>query len=194
MNLPNFLTILRIFMVPLFAYLILNQRMSWALSVFAVASITDGLDGYIARVYDLKTRLGAFLDPLADKLLLLTSYILLGMLGHLPIWLTYVVVARDMVILSGIFYLYLTNKKMEFSPTILGKITTFVQLFTILLLLFSDLYPGILYVLPSLYLINLFVTLFSGIHYFYVGYRMSNTGTISVKGEGLKKRFNDHAH
>jgi cardiolipin synthase len=194
MNLPNFLTILRIFMVPLFAYLILNQRMSWALSVFAVASITDGLDGYIARVYDLKTRLGSFLDPLADKLLLLTSYILLGILGHLPIWLTYVVVARDMVILSGIIYLYLTNKQLEFSPTILGKITTFVQLFTILLLLFSDLYPGILYVLPSLYLINLFVTLVSGIHYFFVGFRMSNTGTISVKGEGLKKRFDDHAH
>lgn len=194
MNLPNFLTILRIFMVPLFAYLILNQRMSWALSVFAVASITDGLDGYIARVYDLKTRLGSFLDPLADKLLLLTSYILLGILGHLPIWLTYVVVARDMVILSGIIYLYLTNKKMEISPTILGKITTFVQLITILLLLFSDLYPGILYVLSSLYLINLFVTLVSGIHYFYVGFRMSNTGTISVKGEGLKKRFDDHAH
>jgi cardiolipin synthase len=181
-------------MVPLFAYLILNQRMSWALSVFAVASITDGLDGYIARVYDLKTRLGSFLDPLADKLLLLTSYILLGILGHLPIWLTYVVVARDMVILSGIIYLYLTNKQLEFSPTILGKITTFVQLFTILLLLFSDLYPGILYVLPSLYLINLFVTLVSGIHYFFVGFRMSNTGTISVKGEGLKKRFDDHAH
>jgi cardiolipin synthase len=194
MNLPNFLTILRIFMVPLFAYLILNQRMSWALSVFAVASITDGLDGYIARVYDLKTRLGSFLDPLADKLLLLTSYILLGILGHLPIWLTYVVVARDMVILSGIIYLYLTNKQLEFSPTILGKITTFVQLFTILLLLFSDLYPGILYVLSSLYLINLFVTLVSGIHYFFVGFRMSNTGTISVKGEGLKKRFDDHAH
>jgi len=194
MNLPNFLTILRIFMVPLFAYLILNQRMSWALSVFAVASITDGLDGYIARVYDLKTRLGSFLDPLADKLLLLTSYILLGILGHLPIWLTYVVVARDMVILSGIIYLYLTNKKMEISPTILGKITTFVQLITILLLLFSDLYPGILYVLPSLYLINLFVTLVSGIHYLYVGFRMSNTGTISVKGEGLKKRFDDQAH
>jgi cardiolipin synthase len=168
--------------------------MSWALSVFAVASITDGLDGYIARVYDLKTRLGSFLDPLADKLLLLTSYILLGILGHLPIWLTYVVVARDMVILSGIIYLYLTNKQLEFSPTILGKITTFVQLFTILLLLFSDLYPGILYVLSSLYLINLFVTLVSGIHYFFVGFRMSNTGTISVKGEGLKKRFDDHAH
>ena len=126
--------------------------------VFVLASITDGLDGYIARVYDLKTKLGAFLDPLADKLLLLSAYILLASTGLLPQWLSLVVVARDMIIFSGILYLYLTHKKIEFSPSILGKMTTLVQLLTVFLVLLSDLFRMQFSFLPSFYKLNLFIT------------------------------------
>jgi cardiolipin synthase len=159
----------------------LNDKTFWALFVFVTASLTDGLDGYIARVYDLRTRLGAFLDPLADKLLLLTAYILLAVLGRLPLWLTEVVVARDMVILSGILCLYLTKKKVDFSPSILGKITTFVQLFTILLVLISTIYPKTLKVLPPIYVFNLVVTLGSCIHYLYLGFKIGSSKKVMVR-------------
>ncbi len=181
MNLPNFLTVIRILLIPFFVYFMLNDKIFWALIVFMTASLTDGLDGYIARVYDLRTRLGAFLDPLADKLLLLTAYILLALLDHLPLWLTEVVVARDMVILSGIFCLYLTNKKVDFSPSILGKITTLVQLFTILLVLISTIYPKTVRVLPSVYVLNLVVTLGSCIHYLYLGFKGGSSKGVMVK-------------
>lgn len=183
MNPPNFLTILRILLVPFFVHLILHDQTFWALLVFAAAGITDGLDGYIARAYHLKTRLGAVLDPLADKLLLLTAYILLAALQRLPLWLTEVVVARDMVILSGIFFLFASGKKIAFSPSVLGKITTFVQLFTIFLALFSDFFPEILSILSPLYRLNLIVTLSSCIHYFYLGFKMNATGKASVSEE-----------
>lgn len=183
MNLPNLLTIIRILLIPVFVYLILRQKTLEALFVFAAASITDGLDGYIARVYHLKTRLGAFLDPLADKLLLLTAYILLAVMDRLPLWLTEVVVVRDTVILSGILYLYLSNRKIDLSPSILGKITTFVQLATILLVLLSDYSPVILQVLFPLYLLNLLVTLSSCGHYFYLGFKMTASARVPMKGE-----------
>lgn len=180
LNLPNSITIIRIFLVPVLVFCILEQKPFWALFVFITASITDGLDGYIARVYHLKTKLGAFLDPLADKLLLLSSYILLALLGRVPLWLSQVVVARDMVILVGILCLFLTEKKIEFSPSMLGKMTTFVQLATIFMVLVSDAYPSITETLWPLYVLNLFVTLVSCVHYLYLGFKMGSSGSVSV--------------
>ena len=184
MNLPNLLTVLRILLIPVFVYLILAHRNLWALFVFAVAGFTDGLDGYIARVYDLKTRMGALLDPLADKLLLLTSYILLARLNRLPLWLAGVVVSRDLVILSGILCLFMTKKKVDFSPSFLGKITTFVQLVTIFVVLSSDLFPAFMKVILPLYGVNLAVTLISLIHYLYLGFSLNASRKSPLKGEG----------
>lgn len=184
MNLPNLLTVLRILLIPVFVYLILVHQNLWALLVFAAAGFTDGLDGYIARVYDLKTRIGAFLDPLADKLLLLTSYILLARLDRLPLWLTGVVVSRDMVILSGILCLFMTKKKVDFSPSFLGKVTTFVQWATILAVLGSDFFPAVTRIILPLYGVNLAVTLISLIHYLYLGFSLNASMKSPLKGEG----------
>jgi cardiolipin synthase len=130
-------------------------------------------------VYGLKTRLGAFLDPLADKLLLITAYILLAALGHVPLWLTVIVVARDMVILSGILFLYLNHRKILFSPSMLGKVTTFFQLMTILLVLLSHFIHEIRSVLVPLYGGTLLVTVGSCFHYVDLGLKMSSGETRS---------------
>ncbi len=184
MNLPNTLTVIRILLVPVFAFLIVKERTNCALLVFLTASITDGLDGYIARTYGLKSRLGAFLDPLADKLLLLTSYLLLSGRGDLPLWLTHVVVGRDVVILSGIVCIYLVNHTVDFSPTWTGKITTFIQLVTLLLVLLKKSHWPVSGFLLPLYLINLFITLLSGVHYVYLGFRQAGIRMSSLRGRG----------
>jgi cardiolipin synthase len=99
MNLPNLLTLIRILLIPLFVILIINQSFSWALIVFALAGITDGIDGLIARITRQRTELGAYLDPIADKLLLAAGFITLAIIEMLPSWLAVIVIARDMIIL-----------------------------------------------------------------------------------------------
>jgi cardiolipin synthase len=184
MNLPNLLTILRIFLVPFFALFLLNDKGLWALLVFTGAGLTDGLDGYIARTRDLKTRLGAFLDPLADKILLLTAYFLLAFLERLPIWLSVIVVARDLIILGGIICIYYVRKTVDFSPTMLGKLTTVVQLLTIFLVLLLPFVHGITPWLFPLYLINVGVTLISCGHYVLLGVRMGTAGMGAIHEKG----------
>ncbi|RLA89883.1 MAG: CDP-diacylglycerol--glycerol-3-phosphate 3-phosphatidyltransferase, partial [Deltaproteobacteria bacterium] len=98
MTIPNFLTILRILLTPVLVILLLEGRLSEALFVFIIAGVTDALDGLIARLYKQKTRLGAFLDPLADKLLLVTTYVILAVQGLVPSWLTVIVLSRDVLI------------------------------------------------------------------------------------------------
>ncbi len=183
MNLPNFLTLLRIFLVPLFAFFILRGDVLEGLLVFAGASLTDGLDGYIARAYDRRTRLGALLDPLADKILLLTAYLLLAFLKTLPLWLSAVVVIRDLIILSGIACLYSVHGTIDFSPTLLGKTTTVAQLTTVFLTLLGDFVPLLDPLFPALFLLTAGITVISCIHYVILGFRMERPATGSMKNE-----------
>ncbi|UCG20492.1 MAG: CDP-alcohol phosphatidyltransferase family protein [Deltaproteobacteria bacterium] len=130
MTIPNLLTILRVLLTPLLVIFLLEERLSAALVVFIVAGITDGLDGLIARLYMQKSRLGAFLDPLADKLLLATTYVLLAVKNLVPNWLTVIVLSRDVLIVLGVFVLFMQDLPFEIRPTIASKMTTCAQIFT----------------------------------------------------------------
>jgi len=107
MNIPNLLTLTRIILVPVIVILLIQASFFKAMIVFVVAGITDGLDGFLARVLNQKTVLGSYLDPLADKALILTSFVTLSILGVVPSWLSVIVISRDCIILIGISVLVL---------------------------------------------------------------------------------------
>jgi cardiolipin synthase len=142
LNVPNFLTLLRLVAIPVFLILIGDRRYAEALAVFVAAGITDALDGAIARLTNTKTELGAYLDPAADKLLLLSAFISLALLGEVPQWLTVVVLSRDVVVVLGYFLLFtMTQETMEIRPTIAGKLSTFFQLASVTLVLVGQVEP-----------------------------------------------------
>src|SRR5512136_3396512 len=109
MNLPNLLTLIRILLISLFVILIIDKSFSWALIIFALAGITDAVDGLIARITHQRTELGAYLDPIADKLLLSSAFVTLAIIERIPSWLTVIVVTRDIIILIGFLMFFLTN-------------------------------------------------------------------------------------
>ena len=136
LSLPNLLTLLRIGAIPLFLILLTDQRYTEALFVFVMAGVTDSLDGAIARLTNSRTILGAYIDPLADKLLLVSSFIILAFLGFVPRLLAILVISRDVIIMVGFAVLYfITGHSITVRPTLVGKVCTFFQLLTVTLTL-----------------------------------------------------------
>lgn len=136
LNLATKFTVLRIILVPVLATLVYYGRHDWALLVFCMAALSDAADGFIARVFRQKTPLGAYLDPLADKLLLMTCFIVFTFSENLhvvlPGWVTLSVVFRDIIILVGIAVIYiLSPSTLKIKPTIISKLTTVFQVATI---------------------------------------------------------------
>ena len=109
MNFPNILTLTRVLLIPIFVILIINKSIEWALLTFAIAGITDGIDGLIARITHQRTELGAYLDPIADKLLLFSAFITLAIVEIIPSWLAVIVITRDVIILVGFLVMVLTS-------------------------------------------------------------------------------------
>jgi len=138
MNLPNAITIIRILLIPLFLYKVIEGEMIFATAVYLTAAITDGLDGFIARVWHLQTRLGTFLDPMADKLLITTSFLTLSVLKIIPLWLALAVISRDFIIVGGSLLVYLIKNDLTIQPQPIGKVTTFFQFSYILLVLLQS--------------------------------------------------------
>ncbi len=171
MNIPNSLTILRILLVPVYVGLLVYGRFDHALVVLLIAGITDALDGTIARRANQRTQLGAFLDPLADKLLLTSGFITLSTIHVIPSWVTIVVVSRDVMLLMGTAVAKLTDTQIDISPTFLGKGTTFLQLSYVLLVIFLSSHQLDLAVIHPLLFGMVAFTLMSGFHYLYRGYR-----------------------
>ena len=132
-NLPNSLTLLRILLIPVFTYFFVKGEYRIALIIFVVTGLTDMVDGFLARRLRKKTTLGAILDPTADKLLMLVTFIVLAMRALVPPWLSFLVILRDLWIAVGIWILQHLKKKLYFKPTRLSKLNTFFQLFTIFL-------------------------------------------------------------
>jgi cardiolipin synthase len=168
-SIPNILTLARILLTPLFVILLLKHMLWQALLVFAFAGISDALDGFIARYFNQRTVLGAYLDPVADKLLLISAFVCLAVLGLLPSWLTVIVITRDVIIVLGIAILALTEKKYEVKPSIISKFTTAAQLFTVFLTLLHPYLAGIAAVRAVLYWLTAVLTTLSGLHYIYLG-------------------------
>jgi len=135
---PNLLTVFRMALIPVFVSMLFYQQFVWALGIFIVAGITDGLDGLLARRFHQKSPLGRILDPIADKLMLVTSFVVLSMRGvyptpvpkHLPIpfWVTITVISRDVFILVGAAAINIVTGCRAFLPSLLGKISTVVQI------------------------------------------------------------------
>jgi cardiolipin synthase len=174
MNLPNLLTLIRILLIPVFVILIIDQSFFWALIIFALAGITDGIDGLIARITRQRTELGAYLDPIADKLLLSAGFVTLAIIEMLPSWLAVTVIARDVIILLGILVMVLTHIPLKIEPSMIGKITTSLQISTILLVLLAHYSDFLKHLATAGIYGTMLFTILSGAHYIYIGTRMVN--------------------
>lgn len=175
MNVPNSLTILRILLIPVFVGLLIYERYDPALGVILIAGLTDGLDGTIARIANQRTKLGAYLDPLADKLLLTSGFVTLSVLHLVPLWVAILVVSRDLILLTGALLSRFTESSLDMSPTLIGKGTTLFQLsYIVLIIIVTSRHLEHQLLQPLLYLMVI-LTVSSGLHYLYRGVSHLNT-------------------
>lgn len=128
MTIPNFITVLRFLLVPVVVMAMLDGHMGLAFAGFLVAGISDGVDGFIARQFNQRSELGAWLDPVADKLLLVSVVVVLGILGHLPAWLVVLIASRDILIVGAVILQILFGNPMEVRPLMVSKANTVVQI------------------------------------------------------------------
>lgn len=128
MNIPNSITIARILLVPLTIWLLISSAYDAAFLVFVAAGVSDGVDGYIARRMKTQSDLGAYLDPLADKALLVSSYATLGLIKAIPAWLVLLVITRDVLIVGGVLLAWLVDRPLLIKPLLLSKLNTVVQI------------------------------------------------------------------
>ena len=176
----NQITMLRMLLIPAFVILVIYGHLGWALVVFVTAGVTDGLDGLIARRSGQKTSLGAWLDPMADKLLLVSTFIVLtwpglGLANRFPIWLTLCIISRDLVIVLTVVIVNLAIGRRTFRPSIFGKIATVTYMVTaVVAMLFNYLgYHSRLF--DMLVWASLAITLVSAFHYIFHAARVINT-------------------
>ena len=172
LTVPNFLTLLRIVAIPVFLILLEDFRYTEAFAIFVLAGLTDGLDGAIARLTHTKTTLGAYLDPAADKALLVSAFLALGFMHAVPRWLVVLVISRDVVIVLGYFLLFmLTQHTMEVRPTVSGKLSTLLQLTSVALVLALLMRPGLVSggVEQATFYATGAVTALAGLQYMYRG-------------------------
>jgi cardiolipin synthase len=174
MNLPNILTLTRVLMIPFFVIFIINKHFGWALITFLIAGITDGIDGLLARITHQRTELGAYLDPIADKLLLFSAFITLAIVEIIPSWLVVIVITRDIIILVGFLVMLLTNYHPKINPSLLSKMTTVFQIITIVLVLMAGYHPAFRQLSIVAVYGTAIITILSGSHYIYLGTRILN--------------------
>lgn len=179
LTVANLLTILRLILIPVFVVAAHDKKFDWALGVFLVAAITDGLDGLVARAFNQKTPLGAILDPMADKLLLVTAFVVLTMQSFtitspIPFWLTATVISRDVFIVLGALVINMTTGFSNFRPSAPGKLNTFVQITMIVFFLAANAFNLFTQFLPLAFYVTLAMTIFSGLHYVWHANRLMN--------------------
>lgn len=168
LNVPNVLSLARLLAVPVFLILLGDRRFGEALAVFVAAGVTDALDGAVARLTHSKTTLGAYLDPAADKLLLVSAFIALGLMAEVPPWLVVIVLSRDVTLVVGYFLLFtMTSHAMAVRPSPAGKLSTFLQLCAVSAVLIDQTRPGLVppAVESGLFLATALVTAGAGIQY-----------------------------
>jgi cardiolipin synthase len=182
---PNLLTVFRMVLIPVFVSLLFYQRFILALAIFVFAGVTDGLDGLLARRFNQKSQLGTILDPIADKLMLVTSFVVLSMRSvfpqplpsHLPVpfWVTVAVISRDVFILVGAAAINIVTGFRGFRPSMLGKINTTVQIFAIAAIIFAASVPsGSGWYLPTIYTTVFAFSVLSGAHYVFFVSKLVN--------------------
>jgi cardiolipin synthase len=175
----NQLTLLRMLLIPAFVILVVYGMLGWALAVFVTAGITDGLDGLIARWSGQKTSLGAWLDPMADKLLLVTTFVVLtlpnlGLENRLPIWLTVLIISRDVVIVLTVAIVNLAIGPRTFRPSTFGKIATATYIMTAVVAMLFNYLRYHSAVVDFFVYASLTITLVSSLHYIWHAARIIN--------------------
>lgn len=170
LTVANQLTLLRMLLIPAFVLLVVYGQFGWALIVFAVAGLTDALDGLIARAAGQKTDLGAWLDPAADKLLLVTTFIVLtlpniGLVNRIPIWLTVLIISRDIGIVLTVAIVNLALGPRTFKPSALGKAATALFIVTCVVVMFFNYLGRPSPIVDAFIWGSLLITLASGLDY-----------------------------
>jgi len=167
---PNLLTFLRMALIPVFASLLFYGNSGWALIVFLVAGISDGVDGFVARRFNQESELGTILDPIADKLLMTTAFVVLALPNLLPprvpFWVSAAVIGRDVLIVAVAGAINIMTGFHGFKPSWLGKLSTFVQVLAVGLILLAAVF-GYSFYLPTVYLIVVLLAFVSGFQYIF---------------------------
>ena len=185
LTVPNMLTVSRMVLIPVFVTMLFYQRFIVALAVFVCAGLTDGLDGLLARRFDQRSQLGTVLDPIADKLMMVTAFIVLSMRSifpapvpsHLPVpfWVTVVVISRDVFIIVGAAAINIMTGFRGFRPSWLGKVNTTVQIVAIAAIMFAASVPyDTGYYLPTVYATVFTFAVLSGLHYIFFASKLLN--------------------
>lgn len=174
LTIPNLLTFLRMALIPVFASLLFYGYSGWALFVFLVAGISDGIDGFVARRFNQESELGTIIDPIADKLLMTVAFIVLAMKNVLPdtrflpvpFWVTAAVLGRDILIVTVAGAINVMTGFHGFKPSWLGKLSTFVQVVAVALILLAA-FINYSFYLPTVYFIVVLLAVVSGFHYIF---------------------------
>ncbi len=185
LTVPNMLTVFRMVLIPVFVTMLFYQRFIVALAVFVCAGLTDGLDGLLARRFDQRSQLGTVLDPIADKLMMVTAFIVLSMRSifpapvpsHLPVpfWVTVAVISRDVFIIVGAAAINIMTGFRGFRPSWLGKVNTTVQIVAIAAIMFAASVPyDTGYYLPTVYATVFTFAVLSGLHYIFFASKLLN--------------------
>lgn len=183
LTIPNLITLFRILLTPLFIIFLIQGNYPKALVVFILAGVSDLADGLIARTWQQKSRLGSYLDPLADKILMAASFVTLSIYHQIPSWLTVLVLSRDVVLAMGVLIFRLADIPLVIKPSLAGKWTTTFQLTTVGLVLLSKIWAFPPLVLPVFFWATGLLTTISGIQYFYRGIKQTNM----FQGNGAKE-------
>ncbi len=173
LTLPNSITFVRIVIIPVFVTALIYKRYYYALFLFIGAGVSDLLDGLLARMTDQKTLLGAFLDPLADKFLLMTSFILFSVYGWIPMWVTVTVISRDVIVMLGWLLLYLLYDITKVEPSLTGKTAIAAELVLIAYTLLSLTLRGFQPPRNWMFAVVALLTTLSGLQYIYRGLRQA---------------------
>ncbi|MBN2244690.1 MAG: CDP-alcohol phosphatidyltransferase family protein [Candidatus Aminicenantes bacterium] len=176
-TIPNLISLARIFIIPFFLWLLISSKPVAALAVFTAAALTDLLDGLAARLLRQKSKLGALLDPAGDKLLMTAALIglslpSLDLPNLIPLWLTVIIIARDLFIVGSALFLYKTQGQSSFPPTFLGKLTTFTQMSVLVLVLLCNAANKTALILNWTYVLAAGLTILSWLQYGYIGLKL----------------------
>ena len=184
-NLPNLLTLLRLVLVPFIASAIWNEEFPRALLLLFIAGITDALDGRLARRFNWTSRVGAYLDPVSDKLLLVTLYVVLGLQGTIARWLMWLVLGRDVLILTMVSIALVFTPVRDFAPSIWGKLSTVVQVVTALAIIAAHaLFPSWFGLCRTVLVpLTAATTTWSGVHYAWLAWIRWNSLPARTTGD-----------
>ncbi|MBS1114486.1 MAG: pgsA [Nitrospirae bacterium] len=164
----------RIVIIPILITAIIYRQYQYALYLFVVAALTDMLDGLFARLTNQKTPFGTFLDPLADKFLLVSSFILFSVYGWIPKWYAIIAISRDIIVVIGCFLLYMITNSLKVEPVFLGKVAIALQLLLLTYVLLHINIVNLPAVHESFFILSAALTAISGLQYIYKGFKLTN--------------------